>query len=298
MKKKKAIKNIKESLALVLIVLLLFTITDIVLTAGYPFRNHDFFPKNDFEKTIAIHGTTNFERVFFGNSAVVSAFREELSDSGYVEFGLNWGKATYMQYMLEGGYITVSESLVLGLNIFTLMDNLDSDQSYIWHRRSLEPYVFFFRNRLRNFFTGALDNVLDGDFSISRYTRLQKFLYRGTLTDEQMEARLVILEERFWGLPLSDFYSNLTSLERIAVFCKANDIRLRVVWMPYNPFSPKPELYLQIMDKANAILYAFDIEVLDLSDAFSQENFHDTGHFNDEVGAPNFTREIDLWLRG
>ena len=130
---------------------------------------------------------------FFGNSAVVSAFREGQSISGYAELGLNWGKAQ-LQYMLERGYITINESLVMGLNIFTLMDVMV------------------------------------------------------------------------------------------------------IVWMPYNPYSPKSELYGRVMERANAIFVAYNLEVIDLTYAFSRENFHDTGHFNDEVGAVNFTREIDLWI--
>ena len=277
--------------------LLLFLFQEGLLRLVNPVARLPFFPMNDYEITLAIHGTNTFDRVFFGNSAVVSAFREAESVSGYVEFGLNWGKATYMLAMLERGDITINQSLVLGLNIFTLMDTLDSDPSYIWHMGQFEPYTFFYRDRIRNFITGALDNLLQRNFYIRRYENPEKYLYFGMLTDEQMESRLAVLEERFWGLPLSDFEENLKALERIAVFCYENNIRLRVVWMPFNPFSPKPEIYEKVMYEANRIFDFHGIEVLDLSNAFSRENFFDTGHFNDEIGAGNFTREIDLWLK-
>jgi len=272
--------------------ILLFLLQEWLLRLTNPVARLPFFPMNDYEITLAIHGTNVFANVFFGNSAVVSAFREEESTSGYVEFGLNWGKATYMHAMLERGDITVNQSLVLGLNIFTLMDTLDSDPSYIWHMGHFEPYAFFYRDRIKNFITGALDNLLQSNFYIRRYESLEKYLYFGMLSDEQMYARLGVLEERFWGMLLSDFENNLMALERIAIFCYENDIRLRVVWMPFNPFSPKPELYERVMEEANRIFDFHGIEVLDLSNGFSRENFFDTGHFNDEFGAGNFTREL------
>jgi len=290
--------TIKQCIAFLGVLLVGAIALEIALNAIDPVGRSVYFRKNDFEITVNAHGSTEFDRIFFGNSAVVSAFREDASDSGYVEFGLLLGTAVDLRTMLEGSYITVNESIVLGLNLFTLMDSLDSDPSYIWHRGALEPYVYFHRDRLQRFFTETLQSVLDGNPTIRRFDDPSKYLYFGALSDEELDYRLADFEERFFNIPFSDFVDNLAALEWIIQFCNAHDIRLRVIWMPYNPHSPKPPLYFQVMEAANAIFAAHGIEVNDLSDAFPREDFFDTGHFNDEPGAIHFTREIDLWLNG
>ncbi|MCL2227201.1 MAG: hypothetical protein FWB97_06190 [Oscillospiraceae bacterium] len=289
-------KTAGQAITFLTILIIMFLFLDLYLRTVNPVGHSVFFRKNDFEITVALHETSEFDRVFYGNSAVVSAFRENDSSSGYVELGLLLGTVSDLQAMLERGYVTVSESIVLGLNIFVLMDDLPTDPSYIWHRRAWEPYLFFYRDRIWNFFTNTFDGFLNGIFSIRRFTNLQKYLYFGSMSDLELDERLADFEERFWGLPLYAFEKNLAALEWLIEFCQTHDIRLRILWMPYNPHSPKPEIYEKVMVEANAIFEAHGVEVKDWTHAFARENFYDTGHFNDEVGAGNFTREIDAWL--
>jgi len=282
--------------AFLAILVALFLMLEALLSTLDPVGNSPFFRKNDYEKTIAIHGTTRFDKVFYGGSNVHAAYMERLSTSGYVDFGLEYGKLTYLLTMLEKDLITVTGDLVIGLNYFTLMDDLETNPGYAFHRKGIEPYVFFHRNRIQNFFTDALDNMLNGEFRLNRYHELDKYRYHGVWTDERLDARLIAHEERFWGLELSAFEGNLSALEKLIDFCKSNDIHLRAVWMPYNPYSPVPEIYRSVIAEASAILAAHGIEYIDMTDAFPREYFYDMSHLNYETGAVAFTREIDIWL--
>ena len=83
--KNKTAKN--SSLLFLILLLLLFIICDLFLTAASPVSKTDLVYKNDYEKTLAAHGgKTEYDRVFFGNSVVISAFIEDESQSGYVNF--------------------------------------------------------------------------------------------------------------------------------------------------------------------------------------------------------------------
>jgi len=46
------------------------------------------------------------------------------------------------------GLIEVGSELVIGLNYFTLMDTLETNPTYPWHKSIYEPYLYFNRNRI------------------------------------------------------------------------------------------------------------------------------------------------------
>ena len=275
---------------------ILFIIADMFFTATNPVGNSWLFPKNDFEKTIAAKGTSKFEKVFYGGSMVVAAYREPLSGSGYVEMGMDYGKTSYLLKMLEQGLITVSGEIVMGMNYFSFLDSLETNPGYIWHKKFYEPYVYFCRDRLKVFFTDALSNILNGKYRLNRYYETEKYRYSGVWTDAELDERIVVHSGRFWGLELSAFEGNFSALEELIDYCARSGIRLRGVWMPYNPYCPVPAIYAQVMDKANSIMDAHGVEHIDMTGAYPREYFHDLGHLNYEVGAVAFTKEIDLWL--
>jgi hypothetical protein len=66
--------------------------------------------------------------------------------------------------------------------------------------------------------------------------------------------------------------------------------------MPYNPYSPVPDIYASVMVEANAVMAARGVEVIDMTHSFPRGYFHDKSHLNYELGAVAFTKEIDLWL--
>ena len=272
---------------------------EMALRALNPVGRLPVFPHNDYEITLALHGSTEFDRIFYGSSPVVAAFRGADTASGYTEFGLVFGKITYLLTLLEEGHITVREDIVLGLNVALFMDTLDTDPRYPWHQGTFEPYVYFHRNRLNTFFQSNLSRFLEGDFYLERHENLEKWLYFGVLPDEALDNLAEAHMARFGDLTLADFVENLAALERLIAFCEANDIRLRAVWMPVNPDiddRPQPEVFAQANALAHTILTDRGIEVKDMTHAFPREYFYDFGHMNFEVGAVAFTKEIDLWL--
>jgi hypothetical protein len=58
---------------------------------------------NDYEITRRAYPEKLWDKVFFGNSAVISSYREDLSSSGYINFGVDYGS---MKDMLNILYFT------------------------------------------------------------------------------------------------------------------------------------------------------------------------------------------------
>ena len=275
----------------------MFICLEILLRETNPVGRSSLFPRNDHEITIAIHETSTFDKILYGTSPVVAAFREAMSESEFVEFGLVYGKLTYLKTMLERGIITVNEEIVLGLSTGVFYDNLTTDPRYIFHMRPYEPYLYFNRDRINTFLNNTLDNFLDGNFSANRYLSTDKWLYYGVMSDDELDEMLEVQKERFWGLEIDEFENNLKALEWLINYCENNQIRLRAVWMPLNPYGPIPEIFEEVSMKADDILSSRGIEVKDMKNHFPREYFHDLGHMNYEVGAIEFTKEIDLWLK-
>ena len=294
MKHKK--QTTRQGIAFLLALAAMFLLTEFLLRAVNPIARSSYFPRNDHEKTVALHGTSVFDKVVYGSSPVVAAYREADSSSGYVELGIVYGKVTYLLEMLERGIITVNEEIVLGLSSLLFLDTLATDHRYIWHQGPFEPYVYFYRDRLNTFIVDAVDGFLRGDFHLRKYEDMDKWLYFGVLSDENLNKVLASHKERFWGLDITDFADNLQALGALADYCVSKDIRLRAVWMPVSPKSPAVELYDKLAAEVNAILSERGVEVYDMTNALPVECFHDFGHLNYEVGAVEFTKELDIWL--
>lgn len=283
-------KNLKN-LAFLLCLVLFFTIFD----TGIAYFGEEIWPydANDYEATRVAHREEVWDRVFFGNSAVISAYREHLSDAGYVNLGLDYGVVTDLWEMIDEGYIDIGSELVIGLNLFTLYDDFATNPAYIWHRGAFEPYVYFHRDKLLRIGRHALQ-LLRGD----KVFGSGKALYYGQMTVEEIAGKVETYNENYFNLPIEDFQENIAALDKIADWCEAHGVRLRILWMPFHPDVERPQLMLELMKTVNEWCSARGIVVEDYTDKMDKDCFHDVGHLNDETGAVVFTEVIDPWLLG
>lgn len=278
-----------------LVFLLCLVLFFVMFDANIAYFGEEIWPyaDNDFEATRVAHPEPVWDRVFYGSSDVVSAYRENLSEAGYVELGMDYAVMTDLFKMLDKGHIRVGSELVLGLNFFAFYDDFATNPTYIWHRGPLEPYVYFHRDKLQRIITDC-QSLLKG----KEVESFEKVLYYGALSEEELAEKVKKFEDNYYCLPLEDFQVNIKTLDKIADWCDSHSVRLRILWMPFNPSTEKPKLMLDIMDIVNAWSAERNITVGDFTDAMEIECFHDITHLNDEVGAPRFTEVIDPWLLG
>lgn len=289
------LKTIRDNKFIILFIVL-FLLSDAVLERENPVGTSTLFCKNDFEKIISSEGTNTFDKVFYGNSAVISAFIPDASESGYHNLGIDYGTVSDIEKMLREEYIRIEDDLVLGLNYFTFYDNIDTNPTYLWHRRGYEPYLYFQRDRLHSLITQEVEGLLSDEVGAARYENLERSVYYGVLTGDELEENLHRHRENFWSLPIEDFSCNINALEDLAYFCEEQDINLRVVWMPWNGGVEVPQIVYDVMAEANVVLESHGIDTLDGLNSMPDEYFHDTAHLEYEAGAPFFTQWIDSWL--
>lgn len=277
-------------LSFVIILETLFLKTD-------PVRELNVFLKNDFEKVMAKYSEEDFDKVFYGNSVVISGFIDSQSKSGYTNIGIDYGTVEDLYEILDRELIDVGSELVIGLNYFTLMDTLDTNPTYPWHKEIYEPYLYFNRNRVNPVIVDGLSNVLKGEeFIQTRHESLERTVYRGVLDEKELGDKIKVQKELYWDQGIEYYDDNLEALEKVIEFAEENDIRLRCIILPWNDVIEKPDTTVLAESSAVEILQAHSVEVLDLSYAMPKEYFHDLGHFNYEYGAVKFTEEIDSWL--
>lgn len=289
---KKAVK-----LPLVLLLVAAFFLGDRYITHNNFIVNSNIFVKNDFEITQYNHPEEVWDKVFFGNSVVISSYMEEISKSGYINCGLDYGVVTDLWEMIDEGYINIGSELVIGLNYLTLYDEFETNPTYIWHKKWYQPYAYFERDRFYPLVTGCFERLINGEsVPPMTYTYQNKSVYHGRVAQKALEKKLKEYEDQFFSLPLEKYSENTARLKDIADYCKENNIRMRVVWMPWNPTFEMPESIKNVRAEADKILIAEGIEILDLENEFGAECFYDTGHFNYDVGSAIFTETIDEWL--
>lgn len=295
---RKVLSIIKKNV-FVIALLLLLIICDTALTRLNPLKFCDSIHKDDFELTQLAHPEKVWDKVFFGNSSVISAYMEEDSSAGYINLGLDYGMATSIRDMLEGGYITIGSELVLGLNWDSMYDGMDTDPTYAWHRKWYEPYCYFQRDRLNYLLTNGITRKLNGWSFFTHYYAEHtdgKEHYHGRMSQEEMAARMERLYNLFWSNGTGMYEENLSALEDVFAFCSANGIRVRVVWLPWNPEVEQNECDLYVFERTRELCITNDVEFYDMTSSLPAECFYDTGHLNLETGAPMFTEMIDQWL--
>lgn len=252
-------------------------------------ENHCTWATNDYEATRLAHPEEVWDKVFFGNSAVISAYLEEESTSGYINLGIDYGVITDLRDMLEQGHINVGSEIVIGLNFFTFCDDFETNPNYIWHREFYEPYAYFHRDKLMN----MLKVTLGIEQAPNSW---KKILYYGTLSDRELAEKMTTYEAEYFHRTIDEFEENLSALNDIAEWCKDENVELRLVWMPFNPSVEHPEILGELQNEVSSWAKSNQIEVLDMTLALDEGCFHDVGHLNREHGAYIFTAKIDPWL--
>lgn len=286
-----------KKIVTIIAIVLAIAVGDLALTYNNFIVNSDYFVKNDFEITQYKHPEKDWDKVFFGNSVVISAYMEDKSSKGYVNLGLDYGVVTDLWEMIEKKHINIGSELVIGLNYLTLYDEFETNPTYIWHKKLYEPYAYFERDRFYPMITDGFDKLLNGESPLPyKYLPQEKHIYHGAMSDKMLEKTMENYQDEFFNLPTEKFSKNVAALEKIINYCNDNNIRVRAVWMPWNTKLEQPELLGEVKAMANEVFDKYNVEVLDMETALSPECFYDTGHLNYDVGSAIFTQKIDEWL--
>lgn len=304
----------------VLLLLAAFVLSDVLIGWWDPMVSSRRFYKNDFTKTVFHHGGVSHGPVFFGNSAVTGAYIEEKSDSRLVELGLSYGKPTDLKAMLERGLFQVEDRLVVGIDVHTMLDSLETDPTYPWFKPWYQPYVYTYRDYFRDtgtelgcaLYQGLLRQdaarfakcaafpetlKLSASNPLAYQPRwIDKELYFGRLPDEQLRSKWTDYDKRFGWMGPADYKDNLAALDWIIAYCRERQLPLAVVWMPWNTGYKLPPYMTGLQKEVNGRLQAAGVPMLDLLTAYRPELFHDLVHLSREDGAPVFTKEVDVWL--
>ena len=276
---------------------IVFLAIDIVLSATVPpyIISSGRFSLNDYEVTRRDHPEEVWDKVFFGNSVVISAYREDVSESGYINLGLDYGVVTDLWEMVQKGVVTLGSELVLGLNDLTLYDRFETNPSYPWHRKLYEPYSYFARDRLTVLIKETGIQLLTGaEPAYGAYSAQTKIYYYGAMSQAALEEKAAA--SIYEHLPISEFQENMAALAKLADYCAKHGVRLRCVWMPLNPDIPPSDETLAVRDQAAELCREKQVEFYNMEDALEAECFYDSGHMNYEYGSYRFTEVIDPWL--
>lgn len=282
----------------ILFLLLSFIVADRMLLLWDPMSRYDVFSKNDYQRTVYDNPETIWPTVFYGNSAVIASYDEKLSEVNIVNLGIDYGKLTDLDAMLRQERVKITDEIILGINVFTMMDDLPTDPSYIWHKKEYEPYLYFYRDVLASSLKkSALPLVKGKSVQIDRKRLYQKALYYGTLKSEELNQKISEFGELYGSKKRADFQENLAALDRIIDYTQEKGIQLRVIWMPWNPKLKSPDYVLELKQEVRDRLKAVQVPFTDWMDQYKPEQFHDLGHLNVERGRPLFTKEMDKWVR-
>ncbi|MBV6716747.1 hypothetical protein [Paenibacillus chitinolyticus] len=280
----------------VLGLLLIFVVAEALVMWWNPLETSRRFGKDDFTKTLYHHGWSRSGAVFYGNSSVTGAYIEEKSAAKLVEMGLSYGKLTDLQQILQRGLYSVKDELVIGIDVHTLLDKMETDYRFPWNKPWYKPYVYAYR---ADFLDAGKELVRNLAFqgSLAYEPRwIDKELYHGYATEDAMTKSWARYEKDYNWMTLKDMQDNLDALQWVLDDAKEKGIPLRVVWMPFRQDHVKPSYTAAMKQEVNARLKAADVPVLDLMDRYATKYFHDLVHLNREEGAPLFTKEVDEWL--
>lgn len=257
------------------------------------------FALSDFEIVQRNHPEDTWDKVFFGNSMVISGFREEESRSGYINLGLDYGVVTDLWEMIDKGQLHVGSDIVIGLSALTLYDDFDTNPYYPWHREWYEPYCYFERDRLKQLLEetfGQLTGLSSRPISYA-YLGQEKSVYYGAMSTEEVLAHRASEHYLpYLTLQEEDYQDNLRALEKIYRYCQKNGVRLRLVWLPTNPAIDRDEATARAYTLSEDFARQHQVEFYDMTGMLETECFYDAGHLNYEYGAHVFTEVIDPWL--
>ncbi len=292
----KFVKFMKKG-GLVAFVLVLAIALDLALAASGWIQSSGYFWLDDFELTRRDHPEEVWDKVIYGSSELTSGYREDISESGYVNMGMDYATMTDLVEILEGGYITVGSELVLALNWGALCDIMDTNPTYEWHRAWYEPYFYFQRDRIAGLINDTLKAAIGaGERRTRAYLTQTKAYYYGQMSLSELEERVVKLHELYLAGGLADFQENLAAMDEVFAFCENNGIRVRALWLPENPAVDLDPVDVEVREAAREVCEAAGVEFYDMTDALAAECFYDTGHMEYTYGAVVFTEVLDKWL--
>ena len=124
-----------------LAVLVLFLALDLGLRASGWVQKSGYFALDDFEITRRDHPEPVWNGVIFGSSELISAYREDLSETGYVNLGMDYGTAEDLYRLLDGGFIRALGSDIHGTDL--------GYAEYLRALRTLGPRAETLEHRMR-----------------------------------------------------------------------------------------------------------------------------------------------------
>ena len=282
---------------LIACVLVLAFVLDFALAQSYWVRDSGYFWLDDFELTQREHPEEVWDKVIYGSSELTSGYREDLSESGYVNMGMDYATITDLVEILEGGHITVGSELVLALNWGALSDIMDTNPTYEWHRKWYEPYFYFQRDRIAGLITDTFNALIrGGEFRTKQWLTQTKAYYYGQMSQAELEERVVKLHDLYLTGGLADFQENLAALNEVFAFCEENGIRVRALWLPENPAVEPDSVDVEVREAAREVCESAGVEFYDMTDALGADCFYDTGHMEYDYGSVEFTEVLDKWL--
>ncbi|MBP1992686.1 hypothetical protein [Paenibacillus eucommiae] len=279
----------------VLLFLAVLLLSNALISFWNPMESSRRFYKNDFTKTLFHHSWSRSGPVFFGNSSVTGAYIEEKSASPLVEMGLSYGKLTDLQGILQKDLYQIKDQLVIGIDVHTMIDSLETDATYQWFKPWYQPYVYTYRDYFRKTGEDFVKNLSNGSLAYTP-SWIDKMLYFGQQDQAWMKDKWNDYDQRFGWMRLKDFQKNLDALDWVIAYAADHKLPLRVIWMPWHPDYKHPPYVAELKQAVNSSLEAGSVPILDLMDTFDAKYFHDLVHLNRADGAPQFTKEVDAWL--
>lgn len=291
-------KDLIQKNQFIIWLILLFAVLNFALVKWDPVNRYGFFYQNDFSKTQQIHPKGTWTNIFFGSSVVTAGYREDLSHSGFINLGMDYGKITDLESLLKMGYLQGAKTIVIGLDYMTFMDNLPTNPYYQWHREWYIPYVYFYRSPIRWFFENSATRIKNNEniFKVDPKD-LEKELYHGRMGAEQLKEKINSYDARFGNERIENFQTNLSSLENVIRYCNSQNIELECLWLPINPAYNMPQYAKDVKVQADEVLRKYNIKNSDWINKYSGEYFYDISHISYEYGAPRFTEEFDKWVK-
>ena len=246
--------NFMKKGGLIACVLVLAFVLDFALAQSYWVRDSGYFWLDDFELTQREHPEEVWDKVIYGSSELTSGYREDISESGYVNMGMDYATITDLVEILEGGHITVGSELVLALNWGALSDIMDTNPTYEGHRKWYEPYFYFQRDRIAGLITDTFNALIrGGEFRTKQWLTQTKAYYYGQMSQAELEERVVKLHDLYLTGGLADFQENLAALNEVFAFCEENGIRVRTLWLPENPAVEPDSVDVEVREAAREV---------------------------------------------
>jgi hypothetical protein len=301
-----SIRGLLSSNSFILLLLAAFVLFDVLLSLWDPMSSSRRFYKNDFTKTLYHHQWDRSGPVFYGNSAVTGAYMEEqAAQVQLVEMGLAYGKLTDLKQILRQGLYEVEGQLVVGIDAHTMLDQLTTDNTYPWFKHWYQPYVYFYRDYFKDsgkeLAVNAWKGVKHGELDLQTYEPrwIDKEHYYGPSKPDRLRSDWERYEKLFNWMTLDDMKDNLAALDWVVEYSKKHQLPLKLVIMPINPDPayPHPGYWNPLKEHIRRTAEAANVPLLDVSDRYTADKFHDLVHLNMETGAPQFTREVDTWLK-